>query len=144
MVLGFRLLPIRRPALFIVRSISGATIDRTIDRLWLPLVVRSSSIVVDRATTRTTNRTMTYHQQERPIAVNVQRICPITENPVSSDCAPVSISHNNNGSHIGNDIKSETSALYAWEIAGVNLSRLVTRIVSDFQLSAYMHSFIDQ
>ena len=48
---------------------SGATIDRTIDREWLPLVVRSSTIVVDRATTRTTNRTMTYHQQERPIAV---------------------------------------------------------------------------
>ena len=47
---------------------SGATIDRTIDRLWLPLVVRSSTIVVDHATTRTTNRTMTYHQQERPIA----------------------------------------------------------------------------
>ena len=45
------------------------TIDRTIDRLWLPLVVRSSPIVVDRATTRTTNRTMTYHQQERPIAL---------------------------------------------------------------------------
>ena len=44
-------------------------IDTTIDRLWLPLVVRSSPIVVDRATTRTTNRTMTYHQQERPIAV---------------------------------------------------------------------------
>ena len=35
------------------------TIDRTIDRLWLPLIVRSSPIVVDRATTRTTNRTMT-------------------------------------------------------------------------------------
>ena len=45
------------------------TIDRTIDRLWLPQVVLSSTIVVDRATTRTTNRTMTYHQQERPIAV---------------------------------------------------------------------------
>ena len=45
------------------------TIDSTIDRLWLPLVVRSSPIVVDRATTRMTNRTMTYHQQERPIAV---------------------------------------------------------------------------
>ena len=44
-------------------------IDRTIDRLWLPLVVRSSPIVVDRATMRTTNLTMTYHQQERPIAV---------------------------------------------------------------------------
>ena len=35
---------------------SGATIDRTTDRLWLPLVVRSSPIDVDRATTRTTNR----------------------------------------------------------------------------------------
>ena len=33
---------------------------------------------------------------------------------------------------------------YAWGIAGVNLSRLVTRIVSDFQLSAYMHRFIGQ
>ena len=47
------------------------TIDRTIDRLWLPLVVRSSPIVVDRATTRTTNRTMTYPQQERPIVANI-------------------------------------------------------------------------
>ena len=45
------------------------TIDRTIDRLWLPLVVRPSPIVVDRATTRTTNRTMTYDQHERPIAL---------------------------------------------------------------------------
>ena len=47
---------------------SGATNDRTIDHVWLPLVVRSSPIVLDRATACTTNRTVTYHQQKRPIA----------------------------------------------------------------------------
>ena len=80
----------------------NSTIDRTIDRRWPRLIVRSivfgyhesydfqrydgschrsSPIVVDRATTRTTNRTMTYHQQKRPIAVDrfwrLQQTLPI-------------------------------------------------------------------
>ena len=33
-------------------------------------------------------------------------------------------------------------SVYAWDIAGVNLSRLVTRIVSDFHLLAFMHGVI--
>ena len=68
----------------------NVTINRTLDRRGPRLIVRSivygyhwsydflrydgschrpSPIGVDRATTRTTNRTMTYHQQKRPIAL---------------------------------------------------------------------------
>ena len=84
MFLGFRSLPIRRPTLLIIRSIVGATIDCTIDRLWLPLVVRSSPIVVDRATTRTTNRTMTYHQEERPIGDRSKHCRSVARSPNSN------------------------------------------------------------
>ena len=81
----------RRIPRLIVRSIVGATIDRTIDRLWLPLVVRSSPIVVYRATPHTTNRTMTYHQQERPTAV--------CDRDRSKHCRSVARSPNSNQPH---------------------------------------------
>ena len=99
MFLGFRSLPIygARRYLSYDRS-SGATIDRNIDRLWLPLVVRYSTIVVDRATTRTTtrttNRTTTYHQQERPIAV-----CDRFWRSYSKHCRSVARSPNSNQSY---------------------------------------------
>ena len=73
-----RTIDLRVPRLIYNRS-QNSTIDRTIDRLWLPLVVRFptmdhaidllQSIVVGRATTRTTNRTMTYHQPKIPIVI---------------------------------------------------------------------------
>ena len=86
---------------------SGATIDRNIDRLWLPLVVRYSIIVVDRATTRTTNRTMTYHQQERPIAV-----CDRFWRSYSKHCRSVARSPNSNQSYDQQIVRSgETVAL---------------------------------
>ena len=68
----------RRIPRLIVRSIVGGHDWSYGLSLWLPLVVRfstiwscpwSSPIVVDLANTRTTNRTMTYHHQKRPIAV---------------------------------------------------------------------------